>query len=48
MRQFIMINRLKQCWCGLRGHCYLLQVEPLKLSLRCGICEKQSAGWRLT
>ena len=39
---------LRQFFCGLRGHADTLRFEPTRLSLRCELCQRQSAGWSLS
>ena len=36
-----------QIWCGLHGHIILLHFQPNKLSLQCGLCGYESAGWEV-
>jgi hypothetical protein len=39
--------RIRQFICGLSGHIVFAHYEPTKLSLKCGLCEKQTGGWEI-
>ena len=42
-----VLDRMRQMWCGVRGHDTLLQFERNRLSLRCVTCGHESPGWSL-
>ena len=43
----IMVDRVKQMWCGLHGHDSLLQFEQDRMFLRCVSCGRETPGWNL-
>jgi len=43
-----LTERLRQIWCGLHGHCALLQFGQERLYLRCVSCGHETTGWELT
>jgi len=42
-----VMGRIRQAYCGLRGHDALLQFERDRMYLRCVSCGHQSPGWEL-
>jgi hypothetical protein len=43
-----MRHRVRQAFCGLRGHDHMLRLEHDRLFLKCATCSHESPGWELT
>lgn len=43
----MIVARLGQAICGMRGHVAVLHLEPRRLSLQCELCGYHSPGWKL-
>jgi hypothetical protein len=44
----VVIDRVRQAYCGLHGHDNLLQFEHERMFLKCVSCGHESPGWELT
>jgi hypothetical protein len=44
----VLIDRMRQAYCGLHGHDNLLQFEHDRMFLKCVSCGHESPGWELT
>ncbi len=44
----VVMDRVRQMFCGLHGHDNLLQFEQDRMFLKCVSCGHESPGWELT
>ena len=43
----VVMDRVRQAWCGLHGHDSLLQFERDRMFLRCVSCGHETPGWEI-